>query len=69
MFTGLRSSELRGLRWLDVDLKGGKIQVRQRADRRNVIGEPKSESGNRTIPISPHVFNTLKEWKPGFSEW
>src|SRR5262249_60041452 len=25
IFTGLRSSELRGLRWVDVDLNGGKL--------------------------------------------
>ena len=32
-FTGLRASELRGLRWEDVDLKHGELHVRQRADR------------------------------------
>ena len=31
--TGLRASELRGLRWSDVDLKVGELHVRQRADR------------------------------------
>src|SRR5262245_18816991 len=41
-FTGLRSSELRGLRWGDVDLKRGEIHVRQRADRYNAFGPPKS---------------------------
>ncbi len=63
IFTGLRASELRGLRWADVDLKRGEIHVRQRADRYNVIGKPKSESGERTIPLPPIVANTLKEWK------
>lgn len=63
IFTGLRSSELRGLRWQDVDLKRGELHVRQRADRFNVIGKPKSESGDRTIPLGPLVLNTLKEWK------
>ena len=63
IFTGLRSSELRGLRWSDVDLKRGELHVRQRADRYNVIGNPKSEAGGRTIPLGPLVINTLKEWK------
>jgi integrase len=63
IFTGLRSSELRGLRWEDVDLKRGDLHVRQRADRYNIIGRPKSESGERTIPLGPQVLNTLKEWK------
>ena len=48
IFTGLRASELRGLRWADVDLKRGEIHVRQRADRYNEIGPPKSEAGERT---------------------
>lgn len=63
IFTGLRSSELRGLRWSDVNLTRGELHVRQRADRYNAIGNPKSESGERTIPLGPLVINTLKEWK------
>jgi integrase len=63
VFTGLRASELRGLRWEDVDLKRGLLHVRQRADRYNVIGAPKSHSGERAIPLGPFVINTLKEWK------
>ena len=63
IFTGLRSSELRGLLWQDVDLKKGELHVRQRADRYNVISKPKSESGDRTIPLGPLVLNTLKGWK------
>jgi integrase len=63
IFTGLRSSELRGLRWSDVDLKAGELHVRQRADRYCQIGKPKSESGNRTIPLGPLVVNTLREWR------
>ncbi len=63
IFTGLRASELRGLRWQDVDLKKGELHVRQRADRYNVIGKLKSKSGERTVPLGPLVLNTLKEWK------
>ena len=63
IFTGLRSSELRGLRWSDVDLKKGELHVRQRADRYNEIGKPKSKSGDRVIPLGPMVVNTLREWR------
>lgn len=63
IFTGIRSSELRGLRWQDVDLKRGELHVRQRADQYGEIGKPKSESGDRTIPLGPLVLNALKEWK------
>ena len=53
VFTGLRASELRGLRWEDVDLVKCELHVRQRADRYNQIGRPKSEAGERTVPLTP----------------
>lgn len=63
IFTGLRASELRGLRWEDVDLKRAELTVCQRADRYKVIGAPKSDRGRRTIPLGPLVVNALREWK------
>jgi integrase len=63
IFTGLRASELRGLRWSDMDFKRRELHVRQRADRYGVIGPPKSKAGERTVPLSPLVVNTLREWK------
>jgi integrase len=62
-FTGLRGSEMRGLKWPDVDLKRGELHVCQRADRYNVIGKLKSEAGDRTIPIGPMVVSALREWR------
>lgn len=62
-FCGLRASELRGLRWKDVDIEKRLIRVHQRADRFNDIGQPKSISGDRTIPAPPLVINALREWK------
>lgn len=63
IFTGLRASELRGLRWADLDLDRKVLHVRQRADRFNAIGQPKSEAGERQVPLPPMVVNTLREWK------
>jgi len=63
IFTGLRASELRGLRWKDVDFEKGEIRVHQRADRFNAIGKPKSEAGERTVPAPPLVLNAIREWK------
>ena len=63
IFTGLRASELRGLRWADVDLDAKLVRVRQRADAWGTMGPPKSEAGERTIPLTPMVVNTLREWK------
>jgi integrase len=62
-FTGMRASELRGLTWSAVDFERRTIQVRQRADQWNVLGPPKSAAGSRTIPMSPMVLNTLREWR------
>jgi integrase len=63
IFTGLRASEMRGLTWGDVDLKKSELHVRQRADKYNAMGKPKSEAGERTIPLPPIVVDTLREWK------
>ena len=62
-FTGLRASELRGIRWCDVDLKEGELHVRQRADRWNTMGPPKSEAGERRVSFGKVVTNTLREWR------
>jgi integrase len=61
--TGLRSSELRGLRWQDIDLDAGTVTVCQRADQWGELGPPKSEAGRRTIPIPPELVAELKRWK------
>jgi integrase len=63
VFTGLRASELRGLRWADVDLEKELLRVRQRADRWNRIGPPKSATSQREVPLAPMVVNALREWK------
>jgi integrase len=64
IFTGMRSSELRGLSWdAGVDFDRKIIHVYQRADEKNHVGAPKSEAGDREIPMSPMVFNALWEWR------
>lgn len=63
IFTGLRSSELRGLCWTDVDLKAGTITVSQRADQWGVLGPPKSGAGRRTVPLPPALVAELRLWK------
>lgn len=61
---GLRSSELRGLAWPDIELRDNPgITVNQRADAWGVIGPPKSEAGRRTIPIGDLLISTLRAWK------
>jgi integrase len=60
---GLRASEIRGLRWCDVDFDRKLIMVRQRADQQGTIGSPKSASSRRNIPMSPGLIAALKEWR------
>ncbi|MBR1238188.1 site-specific integrase [Bradyrhizobium sp. AUGA SZCCT0182] len=63
VFCGLRGSELRGLRWADVDFEDRQISVTQRADAFHKIGRLKSKAGYRSIPCPPMVINALREWK------
>lgn len=63
MLTGMRGSELRGLKWPDVDLKDGVIHVRRRVDAWNNFGPPKSKAGKRDIPLAPMVVSELKRWR------
>jgi integrase len=63
VFCGLRMSEVRALRWQDVDLAERLLHVRERADKWNAIGALKSETSYRSVPLSPFVLNTLKEWR------
>ena len=63
VFTGMRSSELRGLRWSDIDFGKRLVTVQQRADDFGEIGPPKSSAGERTIRVPPIVTSALKEWQ------
>jgi integrase len=61
LFSGLRASELRGLKWLDVDLERAVIRVRGRVDAWGEYGLPKSTAGHRDVPIAPYAIASLKE--------
>jgi integrase len=39
------------------------IHVRQRVDKFGTWGDPKSEKGERDVPVSPYVVNTLRGWR------
>lgn len=63
VFCGLRASELRGLRWVDIDFDARCINVTQRADSSHRIGRLKSKSAYRSLRLPPLVLNALREWK------
>jgi integrase len=58
-WTGIRVGEAVGLRWGDVDLRGGKLSVR----RSRTLGEdnaPKTARSVRTITLRPEVIAVLR---------
>jgi integrase len=65
--TGMRSGEILGLRWQDVDLQSGTVQVR-----RSVFGgrteAPKSANGNRSIRLTETSIRALQHHERA-SEW
>jgi len=71
LFTGMRRSELLGLRWGDVDLILGQIHVSRGLHHLKngsyIFTEPKSAKSRRTIALPPTVTLLLKEhhekWK------
>ncbi|ATO61452.2 site-specific integrase [Mycobacterium kansasii] len=62
-FTGLRWSELVGLRVGDIDLKARRLYVRQAApevEGRIIVGPPKTRAAVRTVPLPRIVIDALK---------
>jgi integrase len=60
---GLRSSELRALRWSDIDFDAGLINVRRRADENGKIDRPKSRAGSRAVLLSKDLAQILRQWR------
>lgn len=65
--TGMRSGELLGLKWSDVDLEGGTVQVR-RSVFNGRIEAPKSAKGNRGIRLTETAIKALQGHERT-SEW
>lgn len=64
IYTGMRLGELLGLRWQDVDLKAGLIQVRHQLcrDTRTLV-PPKTDAGMRAIPIPGTLVSFLRSYR------
>lgn len=63
--TGLRTGEMIGLKWEDIDFQDRTISIRRTmefryGDKEFKIGEPKSKSGYRTIPMTQTAYEILK---------
>jgi integrase len=70
-FTGLRSSELRGLIWTDLDLESGKLTVQRQIDSED-RGERvalKTPAARRTLPLRPQDVHALRDQYAARAEW
>ncbi len=66
--TGLRTGELVGLKWEDIDFKNKTLKIQRSMEYRYSVGkwrvgEPKSKSGYRTIPLTDEAIDILKRQK------
>jgi integrase len=62
-YAGLRLGELRALTWGDVDFDAGTISVRRAALPDGTMKAPKTEAGERTLPLLPALRRLLVAWK------
>lgn len=64
---GLRRSELAGLRWVDVDFEASTVRIAHTrvavGSNRVAAGEPKTESGRRTVPLDPVTLESLRRFR------
>ena len=69
-YAGMRIGEVCGLKWCDIDLNQGVLNVERTVQRvyengstRVIIGSPKSKSSVRTIPLPEFVADILRCYK------
>jgi len=61
LHTGMRSGELTGLQWPDIDWNGKFIEVRRAINRFGELSTVKTENGRRRIDLSDHLLETLRD--------
>lgn len=71
--TGLRTGEMIGLRWSDIDFNNREIHIQRTAEYRYSvgewrIGEPKSKAGYRKVPLTETAIEILKNQKEKLKE-
>lgn len=71
--TGLRTGELVGLKWEDIDFTHKTMKIQRSMEFRHKVGEwrvdpPKSKSGYRTIPLTDEAITILKRQKEKHKE-
>jgi integrase len=58
--TGLRRSELLGLKWTDIDLDAGTLSVQRSLDKDGTFNPPKRSKSRRTVKLTPQAAEALK---------
>jgi integrase len=71
--TALRRSEVRGLKWRDLDLEGNWFNLQRGLVRKHVT-KMKTEASRRKLPMLPELADVLRQWHedtayPGPDEW
>lgn len=70
LLAGLRTAEVCGLTWADIDLEKGVINVNRNRMYSKVKGvyekEPKTKTSKRSVPIPTALIDDLKEYKKWF---
>jgi integrase len=69
---GLRRGELLGLKWEDVDLAGGELQVAwqlQRVSRKLIRRETKTQSSDASLPLPEICVTALQAWRQRQIDW
>ena len=66
--TGLRTGEMIGLKWSDIDFEKEVVHIQRSMEYRHSvgewrIGEPKSKSGYRDVPLTEEAIQLLKAQK------
>ncbi len=60
--TGLRASELLGLKWQDVDFESLEINL-NRGVVQQVVGDLKTEASRKPVPLDPELARELLQWR------
>jgi len=60
--TGLRMSELFGLKWRDIDFAGRQASV-LRSIVKQAVGPCKTEASQKPVPLDPHLVRSLRAWR------
>lgn len=70
--TGIRRSELLGLKWSDIDFEKNRIHIQRSVvptTGKIIIGKTKSEKSDRIIPVSESFIKYLMQYKNNMSEY